>query len=143
MLSYYPDSTTPRGAIRFPERYKQMIDFSGLQFGKCSPMDIDCYLEFGGNEFVFGEFKHFNARISRGQKRALTTLTMLAHQRGAAVLAFIARHNSGATDVVSGADCVVSEILCPMNKFGWYCPGENRRVRELIDSWRIWHKAQR
>ena len=140
--NYYPGTDTPRGSIRHLDLYCQALDFSGLQFGRCSPTDVDFFIELGGKEVILGEFKRANTSVSYGQRRALTTLAMLAHQKGVEVLAFIARHNSPSKKSIDAASCLVTEILCPRQRCGWHSPGSDRHVRELIDSWRAWHRTQ-
>ena len=137
-----PSRGVPRGAIRHPETYRQMFDFSGLQFErKITPMDIDFCLEFSGRQLVLGEFKGPGGKIRRGQRKALTTLAIAAHRGGMDVLAFIARHDSAPDEVVKAHLAQVVEVLSPDFHPFWRKPsGGDRRVRELIDSWRVWRQ---
>lgn len=131
------------GAIRDPKRYKQMIDFSGFQFERrISPMDIDFYVELGGREIILGEFKGPGGKVHRGQRKALTTLAIASHIAGMEVLAFIAFHDAEPDDIAQGHLAKVAEILCPSVSRCWRSPsGNDRRVGELIDSWRVWHRV--
>ena len=55
-------------------RAEQLIDFRGLQFGKCSPTDIDMSMDWQGKTFVFVEIKGAGKPITAGQKYHLEGL---------------------------------------------------------------------
>ncbi|WP_143596793.1 hypothetical protein [Synechococcus sp. BDU 130192] len=105
-------------------------------------MDIDFCLELGGKHLILGEFKRKGKAVPYGQKRAITTLAIAAHQGGMGVLAFIARHDSKVSDIVAAHECLVSEVFLPPSQC-WRPPmGGDRRVRELIEAWLAWRRAQ-
>lgn len=63
-----------RGVIRNRTAAQQLRDFSGLRYGRITPTDIDAYMEFGGQLFVFIEAKYGTAMLPRGQELALERL---------------------------------------------------------------------
>lgn len=143
MLSFYPGSDVPRGGVRFPERYKQTIDFSGLQFERNqTPTDIDMAIEFNSRELIIGEFKRWGAPVSYGQRRFITTLILATHQAGMETLAFIARHDTPTDEAIPAHNCRITEYLCPKHSAKWVSPEGDRRVREFIDSWRVWNRTK-
>ena len=68
---------TEPGIFRNREYAKQLKSFSGLRFGKITPTDIDGFLDFGNNVYVFIETKHGDAPLPYGQKLALERLWLL------------------------------------------------------------------
>lgn len=58
---------------------KQVVDFKGLVFGKISPTDIDCFIDFGNKLFVIVEAKHNDAQVPFGQKLAIERLCDATH----------------------------------------------------------------
>jgi len=63
-----------RGKIRNRERAKQLNDFHGLCYGKITPMDIDGFIDFGNQLFVFFEGKCGTAQMEYGQSLAFERL---------------------------------------------------------------------
>ena len=66
-----------RGSIQFPDRARQLIDFSGLRYNKITPTDIDGFIEYHDEAIVFMEFKYGNAELPYGQKLALERLLLI------------------------------------------------------------------
>lgn len=60
-----------RGKIENRNRARQIIDFSGLQYGKITPTDIDGLIEYHDKAILLLEFKYADAEMPRGQKVAL------------------------------------------------------------------------
>ena len=58
---------------------KQVVDFRGLVFGKISPTDIDCFIDFGNKLFVIVEAKHNDAQVPFGQMLAIERLCDATH----------------------------------------------------------------
>lgn len=58
------------GQIENRARKQQILDFSGLVFGKITPTDIDGMIEYHGKAFVYYEFKYLNADTKYGQRTA-------------------------------------------------------------------------
>ena len=58
---------TERGVIKNRAFKNQVSNFSGLKFGKITPTDIDCFLEFHNELFIFVEAKYNIAELKLGQ----------------------------------------------------------------------------
>jgi len=63
-----------RGTITNNARIRQVCNFSGLQFGKITPTDVDAALEFDNRLFFFIEAKYEATPIKRGQMLFLERL---------------------------------------------------------------------
>lgn len=126
-----------RGKIRNREFAQQIKDFSGLWFGKITPTDIDAFLDFGDNIFIFIETKHGTSPLPYGQKLALERLCDASVVAGKTSVALIAHHQiPGDIDV---AKLLVDEIR--MNK-KWRKPNKIMNVREAIDIFLQWHASK-
>lgn len=65
-----------RGVIRNRDWGKQLRDFSSLIFERgITPTDIDAFIEFDNEIFIFIEAKHGGSSMQRGQQLALERLT--------------------------------------------------------------------
>ena len=53
--------------VKYRERAKQIIDFTGLQWDTITPTDIDGLIEYKNKAMVFMEFKHNDAQMPKGQ----------------------------------------------------------------------------
>ena len=64
----------PRGVVRDRGFATQMIDYSGLCYGRCTPCDIDGFLDCEGRGFVLLDYKFGarcdDAKLSVGQELA-------------------------------------------------------------------------
>lgn len=88
-----------RGVIRNRAFKQQISDFSGLTFGKITPTDLDAFMDFNNQLFVFVESKHGGAPMQYGQRLAIERLCDACHkppQRYA--VAFVTRHD-GSGDI--------------------------------------------
>ena len=123
-----------RGTIHSLERYKQLIDFSGLRFERnITPTDFDAAIDFGSKEWVLIEYKHKGNPLSSGQRRCLES-ALLAHQKsGIKALGIVANHSTEADEVIDGASCNVIEVW---SNGQWRTPRVQRTVKETIDFWR-------
>lgn len=63
-----------RGKIVHKERSQQVLDFTGLQWGKITPTNIDMSVDFGGKLFMFGETKLKGTPLLPGQRWHLELL---------------------------------------------------------------------
>jgi hypothetical protein len=122
-----------RGEIKYLERYKQLIDFSGLRYERnITPTDIDMFLDFGGKEFVIGEFKHAGAKIAYGQRLALEQLLIGMNSKNP-TLGIFAIHESHPSDLINAANCLVTKYW---SQGSWITPERDLTVRQVIDAWR-------
>ena len=93
------------------DRAKQLIDFRGLQFGKCSPTDIDMSMDWQGKTFVFVEIKGSGKPITLGQKFHLEGLCNGLTRGGRTAWGIVAHHSITATcDDVVAHECIVDRV---------------------------------
>lgn len=81
-----------RGKIQYRERARQIIDFSGLQYDKITPTDIDGLIEYKGKAYVFVEMKYSKAPIPYGQRLALERLVQDLTKSGKLATVFLCEH---------------------------------------------------
>lgn len=89
-----------RGVIRDIRFARQRAAFTGMRFGTITPTDIDGFIEFNDEVFVFMEAKHRNAELPRGQELALERLCDRV-ARGGAVAVCLIVHNDNPTDALT------------------------------------------
>jgi hypothetical protein len=99
-----------RGAIYNSDRAKQLRDFTGLQYGKITPTDIDGFIDFGDKVFIFIETKLAGVDLPFGQRLALERLTDACAQAGKHTLAVIAVHQTLLDQQINVAAAQVSEV---------------------------------
>lgn len=111
------------------KRAQQINDFSGLQRRRnITPTDLDGYVEYSGNVFVFLEGKCSNAPpISRGQERALENLVVALTFAKKLAVAVIFIHDKPAEEDVPVHECIVNKVYCQTSlgseKFKWIPAG--------------------
>jgi len=99
-----------RGEIRNRKSFSQAIRFTGMQWGKITPTDIDCFLDFGNKVFVTIESKHEKKAVPFGQRWAIERLVDGLEDSGKVSMGVIARHSFKDTEDVILKDCRVAEI---------------------------------
>ena len=120
-----------RGSIQFPDRARQLIDFSGLRYNKITPTDIDGFIEYHDEAIVFMEFKYGNAELPYGQKLALERLCDSTQKSGKETVVFECEHNvDDCSKDIKAADAIVRRYRY---KGHWY-PGKQATVKEKLDS---------
>ena len=118
-----------RGIIRHPEFASQLRDFRGLRFGKITPTDIDGFIEYLDECFVFVEAKHGTAQMPYGQRLAFERLADACSQVRPTVY-ILASHDAGINENINFADCSVTQY-----RYGrvWKLQMPRITVREFID----------
>ena len=97
-----------RGAIKYEERYKQLISYEGMERRRLiTPTDIDGFIDYNGNAFIMFEGKLIDKSIDYGQKLAFEHL--INRLNIPACLLFF-RHNSKSNEIIIAKDCIVYEI---------------------------------
>lgn len=120
-----------RGKIVNPARKQQLIDYSGIRYGKITPTDIDGFFEMINELFIFYEFKYMDTEFPRGQKMALERLIDVIQDGGMQAVLLICRHDVHNTDQeIIAADCIVDEYR--YNKIWWKNNG--RTAKEITDN---------
>ena len=82
-----------RGKIRNREYAKQLRDFSGLRWGNITPTDIDMFIEFNNELFIYAEGKHGKTKLPYGQRLALERQHDAIEKAGINVYTFIVETN--------------------------------------------------
>jgi hypothetical protein len=100
----------PRGSIKFPERYKQLISYEGMErMRKITPTDIDGLIDYNGNAFIFIEGKHIEAEFPMGQRRAFENIINALTGNNKVACCLLFRHESNADELIIAKDCIVTE----------------------------------
>lgn len=135
LLLEYTDEN--RGSIQYPDRARQLLDFSGLKYGRITPSDIDGVIEYQDRAYIFYEAKYDGAPMSYGQRLLYKRLADdLKNKCGKPVIVMVCDHSQGDTSIaVNLAEAQVREAYI---KGAWSAPnpkmtGEPWTVREITD----------
>jgi hypothetical protein len=116
-------SNENRGSIKYPDRYKQLISYKGLEIHRnISPTDIDGVIDYNGNAFIFLECKLYEKEIDWGQKLAIENLINGLSESGRPSCCLVFRHNKNPDEMIIAKDCIVSEIYFQGK---WYAYNNN------------------
>jgi hypothetical protein len=120
-----------RGQIENRERARKIIDFTGLQYGKITPTDIDGMIDFGNNIFVFIELKYSKAEMPFGQKLAIERLVDCCMSAGKKSIAILAKHDiENPNNDIKCSDC---DVVKYYYKGQWIAPALPYNVKNMID----------
>ena len=117
--------------FKYRGRAKQLIDFSGLQFGTITPTDIDGCFELNDEARVFLEYKCGNATMPLGQKLALTRMADDFQQIGKEATVFECEHHD--YDYRVDVDAAAAIVRRFYYKGKWYEEG-HVTVREKMEN---------
>lgn len=135
-----PERWGHRGVVWSAKRAGQLRDFSGLRWNTITPTDLDGFLDFGNQLFVFIELKLTGKPLPWGQRLALERLCDATHlERARDSLAIVAEHNTPAGDVIDVANAKVIERRY---RFEWKAPTAPTTVRQQIDKFKSWKARQ-
>lgn len=119
--------------IKNHDRAGQVIDFSGLRYGKSiRPTDMDGCLEYHNTAFVFFEMKYGGAPLPVGQRILFEHLidSLTKANRKAAV--FVCRHSvTDPKQDILAEKTIVTNCLC---NNGWKLNGV-KTLGECLESW--------
>lgn len=122
-----------RGVIHSRARAKQLNDFSRLRFKNITPSDIDGFVEFGGETFVFIEVKYNNKDLDFGQRFAYENVTDALFDLGKTAYAIHCNHFvHDVNDDVDVYECRVIKIR--YMKWWHYFNDEYLKVGDLLNS---------
>jgi hypothetical protein len=122
-----------RGKIKHHDRALQLRDYSGLNYGKITPSDIDGILEFSDRLFVLMEFKSFGAPFELGQRLCFERLVhAIAYSKRKAV-ALLAEHDTAIGEEIDCAKAIVKEFFEGGQWHKRKNDGRQVTVREFID----------
>ena len=119
--------------IKHPNRMKQLISFEGMNTlggRNICPTDIDMFIDYNGQAFIYGDAKNGDVDVSYGQKLAYENVVNSHTEGGKGACAIIFRHNTPQNDNVVAKDCIISEYyIC---KF-WHKPKNEITLKEGIE----------
>jgi hypothetical protein len=100
-----------RGAIKYIDRYKQLISYEGLQrHRRITPTDIDGMIDYNGNAFIILEGKLENKTMDYGQKLAIEHLINSLEKAGKRAFCILFRHDKPPNEIIPAAECRVDWI---------------------------------
>ena len=128
------------GLIKFAKRNSQIIDFVGLNRRRgITPTDIDGFIDYGGNAFVYFDAKVEGVPVSVGQRRAYENIVNSHRKAGNRAVAFIFRHNTPHEESVIASEGIVDEVYTTA---GWRKNQDGQTVIELIEEIeKVWSDA--
>ena len=108
--------TSVRGNIIHRERARQIISYSGLvRHRNITPTDIDGFIDYNGNAFIYMDAKLEGKGIEFGQKRAFENLVKSHAKAKHPTCAIIFRHNTLAEQDIIANECYVDDYYCNMD----------------------------
>lgn len=119
-----------RGATIHKERAKQGCDFTGLRYDNITPTDIDAFIEYKDEAYIFIEAKLNDAEMAYGQKLALERLCDDL-QKIKPTLLILITHNTPPDQEIDFAQAAVKKYRY---KGRWTIPQNVPTTKELIDS---------
>ena len=120
--------TSVRGDIKHRDRSRQIISYSGLvRHRNITPTDIDGFIDYGGNAFIYMDAKLEGKEIEFGQKLAFENLVKSHVKAEHPTCAIIFRHNTFAAEDIIANECHGDDYYCNMvwhdkglSNFKWY-----------------------
>lgn len=116
------------------QRYKQVLDYSGLRFERgITPTDVDGLLDFSGRLFVILEFKHALSELPHGQRLAFERICDALHKGNTPTTCLVARHLHPPEEEINAANAIVTEYRYNGK---WLIPRERTSVRCAIEKFK-------
>jgi hypothetical protein len=120
-----------RGEINNVKRKQQIINFSGLLYGKITPTDLDGLIEYKNIGYIFIEIKYSNAELPFGQKLAIERLVKDTNINKKSIGIIAEHYIEDTSNQINASDCVVRKIFDW--KYQWRMPKYNN-LKKTIDS---------
>lgn len=117
--------------IKNEARLKQVIDFTGMTFGKVQPSDIDAYYEIDDEFLVLFEVKYGNTMLSGGQKLGFTRMVSKWNNAiDSSAIGLVVEHRTKVHERVILNDCIVRSTY---NNGKWYnIRKKNIKVKDVL-----------
>ena len=114
-------SISSRGSIKYLDRYKQLISYEGMvRHRGITPTDIDGFIDYSGNVFLYLECKLLSKELDIGQRKALENVVKSHDASDKKGCAAIFKHNSKPDEIIMAKDQYVSEIyLLGGDNYSW------------------------
>jgi hypothetical protein len=120
-----------RGEINNVKRKQQIINFSGLLYGKITPTDLDALIEYKNIGYIFIEIKYSNTELPFGQKLAIERLVKDTNINKKSIGIIAEHYIEDTSKQINASDCVVRKIFDWKNQ--WRIP-KYKNLKETIDS---------
>jgi len=118
-----------RGKIQYPDRAKQLRDFSGMKFGTITPTDIDGLIEYHNLGYVWIETKYKDSEVPFGQDLALCRVCDDLQKIKPTLLIYAIHDIEDVNDAIPVHDTIIIKYRYKGN---WH-PGNNMKTRKLVD----------
>ena len=123
-----------RGKIRNKALSSQIKDYSGMRYGKITPMDLDGVIEFGNKLYILLEYKGSGAPLAFGQRLCLERIVSAIHLPNRIAVCLVADHNQQLSDEVDCANAIVRQYFY---KCKWRTPRQAQlTVKQAVDTFR-------
>jgi len=98
--------------INHLDRFRQVIDYGNMQWGKLAPMDVDGMMEIDGYKLLLLEYKYGDAPMPEGQRIALERMAdnWVNAEFGNDALVLVAVHYAPVEKIVDGSEAVVRQF---------------------------------
>lgn len=116
-----------RGIIDNRDRAQQIIDFSGLRYGRCTATDIDGVIELGGEAFLFLEYKFDYAAMKTGQELCFQRIV---DGLSKPAMLIVATHNHPVGQDIDAANAIVMKVWAHGR---WWNGWTGHTVKEVAD----------
>ena len=129
--------------INHKERAKQIISFEGMERRRdIIPTDIDGFIDYGGEVFVYMEAKLVGAKFPNGQRWALENAVKSHDQvkdkegeKGHKACAILFRHNTNPKDDIIVKDQYVEKCYFKHNNTYKWWNYKGNTVLQFLDKW--------
>lgn len=118
--------------INNTDRARQIISFKGLKYGKMSPTDLDCLIEYKNRAYIFIEVKCGSKELPLGQRLALERLVKDT-SKGKRSIAMVCEHKVFNTEYeVLLKDTIVRKIYLDKECY-WREPKRRVNAKQAIE----------
>jgi len=124
-----------RGIIRNIKYARQRADFNGMRFGTITPTDIDGFVEFGDQVFVFIETKHGDAALPTGQRLAIERVCDRVQNSGAEAMVMVL-HNVETGNTLPTYQIAPLPVTQYRYRGKWFTPKETISALQAVDKFR-------
>jgi hypothetical protein len=123
---------TERGVIRNIRFARQRADFKGMRFGTITPTDIDGFIEFDDEVFIFMETKHLGAELPNGQRLALERVCDRVQAGGGEAIVLVL-HNGISNNASPTYELAPLPVSRCRYKGKWFVPKETLSACQAIE----------
>lgn len=120
--------------IKNEKRAKQLVLFDGVESGRIHPTDMDWYLEYHDEKFIFGELKLAKGSdFPKGQKTALSRTADAIYESGRDAICVVSVHGvENPDEPIILAETIVSQYYIP-SVGSWLTESRRVTVKDLVE----------